>query len=129
MNITRWYQIGFVLMALGVVAGAFGAHTLKSVLQPASLQAWQTAVLYHLVHTIGLLLLLRLVGTSALMRWSVWLMAAGLICFSGSLYLLACKDLISFRIDFIGPITPLGGVAWIGAWICAALGIKSAPTQ
>lgn len=116
-------------MALAVVAGAFGAHTLKSMLQPASLQAWQTAVLYHFVHTLGLLFLLRLMGTSALMRWSVRLMAVGLICFSGSLYLLACKDLIAVRIDFLGPITPLGGVAWIGAWICAALGIKSAQMQ
>jgi uncharacterized membrane protein YgdD (TMEM256/DUF423 family) len=124
MKIENWYRLGFILMALGVVFGAFGAHTLKASLAPASLQAWQTAVLYHFLHSIGLLFLLQHAEKSKTLWWSVRLMLVGLLCFSGSLYCLACKELISFSIDWMGPITPLGGIAWVGAWICAAIGIK-----
>ncbi len=129
MRIEIWYRTGFIIMALGVVLGAFGAHTLKVLLSPSSLQAWQTAVLYHFVHGLGLLFILKYAHQSAYMLWTARLLLVGLFCFSGSLYLLACKDLIPFSIAWIGPITPIGGVAWIAAWICAAIGAKSIATQ
>jgi uncharacterized membrane protein YgdD (TMEM256/DUF423 family) len=129
MNAKRWYQGGYVLLALGVVCGAFGAHSLKSILSITSLQVWQTAVLYHFIHALGLLLLVQYVHQSTWTQWAVRLLFAGILCFSGSLYLLACKDHLPLPVAWLGPITPIGGVLWIAGWICAAVGSKKYHTQ
>lgn len=129
MKLTYWYRTGFILMGLGVVTGAFGAHTLKNTLEPARLQAWQTAVLYHFIHSLGLLLIAHIGGSQPKMVWSLRLLLAGILCFSGSLYVLACKDLIGANVSWLGPITPIGGVLWIMAWVLAAVHIKQPKTQ
>jgi uncharacterized membrane protein YgdD (TMEM256/DUF423 family) len=129
MKLTLWFRIGFISMGLGVILGAFGAHTLKNVLEPARLQAWQTAVMYHFIHSLGLLLIAHIHAHQPKMLWTLRLLLAGILCFSGSLYLLACKDLIGADLSWLGPITPLGGVLWIIAWALAAIQIKHTPTQ
>jgi uncharacterized membrane protein YgdD (TMEM256/DUF423 family) len=110
---------------LGVALGAFGAHGLRGRLGPDLLQVWQTAVLYHLVHAIGLLLVglafLALPG-STLLRWSGWLMAAGILLFAGSLYGLTLTG-----VRGLGLVTPFGGAAFLAGWAFLALAAWRGP--
>lgn len=110
--------LGGLAGAAGVALGAFGAHALKARLAPEMLQVWQTAVQYHLWHALALLgcgvLALHLPDSAAL-RWAGGLMAAGIVLFSGSLYVLALAGMRS-----LGAVTPLGGAAWIAAWLLLA---------
>jgi uncharacterized membrane protein YgdD (TMEM256/DUF423 family) len=102
---------GFFAVALG----AFGAHGLKDTLAAnGTLAAWQTAVLYHLVHSVVLLVLAK---RETPPRVTLALFAAGVIVFSGSLYLLAVTN-----VKWLGAITPLGGAALLAGWVCLALG-------
>jgi uncharacterized membrane protein YgdD (TMEM256/DUF423 family) len=97
----------------GVAAGAFGAHGLRAWVSPERLEVWQTAVHYQLVHGLGLLAItsLRPHLHAGLLRWALRLMVAGIIVFSGSLYVLVLANL-----PWLGAITPLGGTAFIAAW-------------
>lgn len=97
-----------------VVLGAFGAHALKSRLSAEMLAVWHTGVEYHVYHALGLLAV-GLVATqlpeSALLKWSGWLMLAGIVLFSGSLYALALSGE-----PWLGAITPIGGLGFLAAW-------------
>ncbi|MCC5891651.1 DUF423 domain-containing protein [Exiguobacterium sp.] len=111
--------IGAALMALGVALGAFGAHALKDRVAPNMLANWQTGVLYHMIHAIGIIAL-----ASILMRVSIsqfntagWLMLAGIVFFSGSLYVMALTGITK-----LGAVTPIGGVLFIAAWVFVILG-------
>ncbi|MDF1763101.1 MAG: DUF423 domain-containing protein [Oleibacter sp.] len=97
----------------GVALGAFGAHGLKKVLSPELMSAYQTGVLYHLIHAVVLLVLSAwlFVHPTVWLQRSAVMMLLGLILFSGSLYALA---LTGERL--LGMITPFGGVAWLVAW-------------
>ncbi|MFA4914696.1 MAG: DUF423 domain-containing protein [Alcaligenaceae bacterium] len=100
-------------MFFAVGAGAFGAHGLKRMISTEMLAVWQTAVLYHLIHGVAILALAiaapRLPG--GLWATAGWVMFAGIVMFSGSLYLLATTGQ-----RWLGPITPLGGVAFLAGW-------------
>lgn len=105
-----------VLGALGVVAGAFAAHALKDRLDASDLNAFEVGVDYQIYHAIALLALAALPGNlweSRTIRAAAWLWLAGILCFSGSLYGLAFTD---WR--WLGPVTPLGGTAFIAGWAC-----------
>jgi uncharacterized membrane protein YgdD (TMEM256/DUF423 family) len=109
-----------VFGALAVVAGAFGAHALNGILKPADLDIWHTAVQYQFYHTfalIGLSTVTRL--RTRLIGHVYFLFTVGVILFSGSLYLLACRNVIGWSwIQMVmGPVTPIGGVLFIGGWI------------
>ena len=116
-----------VLLALATVLGAFGAHTLKSQLAAERLQLWDTAVRYHFFQALGLIgvgLTLRALeggeGVShavAALRAAGALLVSGIILFSGSLYALALGAPRP-----LGIFTPLGGLAWIAAWLLFAWG-------
>ena len=99
---------------LAVALGAFAAHTLKARLSPEMLAVWHTGIEYHVLHALGLLaagiVAIQLPG-SALLRWSGWLMLAGIVLFSGSLYLLALSGE-----RWLGAVTPVGGVLFLAAW-------------
>jgi len=110
----------------GVALGAFGAHTLKDVLVArGSTATWQTAVLYHLVHSVALLALAAFwrgaanVPSPALAAGWCWM--AGVVLFSGSLYWLALGGP-----KILGPITPLGGLAFLAGWALVAWSTMSA---
>jgi uncharacterized membrane protein YgdD (TMEM256/DUF423 family) len=110
---------------LAVALGAFGAHGLKDRLAPDLMAVYQTAVQYHFYHTLVLLavamLLLRYPQQGILVA-SGSLLLVGLVLFSGSLYVLALSG-----VRWLGAITPLGGVAFLLAWLLLAwFGIKSA---
>jgi uncharacterized membrane protein YgdD (TMEM256/DUF423 family) len=106
--------VGGVGALLAVALGAFGAHALKGRLPPEMLTVWHTGVEYHVFHALGLLavgLVAAQLPESALLKWSGWLMLAGIVLFSGSLYALALSGE-----RWLGAVTPAGGLAFIAAW-------------
>lgn len=106
-------MLGSLLAALGVMLGAFGAHALKARVTPEMLEVWQTAVFYHLVHALAVLLVATLavrLGTSV--GWIAMLFIAGILLFSGSLYALVLTGMRP-----LGMITPIGGVLFIAGWV------------
>lgn len=111
---------GSSLTALGVILGAFGAHALKDKLQPEQIQIFETGVRYQMYHSLALILLFLVSDKlqSSLINYSGWFLIAGIILFSGSIYLLACKELLGIESwkPVLGPITPLGGLSLIIGW-------------
>ena len=104
---------------LGVALGAFGAHGLKSRVSPEMLTVWQTAVQYHLVHALGLVLLgilCHLMPETALARSAGWALLVGILLFSGSLYIMVLSGIRS-----LGAITPLGRVTFLLGWLLLIL--------
>lgn len=113
--------LGSLNAMLAVILGAFGAHGLKGSLSTDMLAVYQTGVQYHFYHAFGLfaagLILLQL-PSSLLLKWCGWLMCAGIVLFSGSLYLLAITGQTA-----LGMITPIGGIAFIASWLCMFIAI------
>lgn len=97
----------------GVAFGAFGAHGLKGVIAPELMAAYQTGVLYHLMHAVVLLALSAwlFVRPASWIKRSAFMMTLGLVLFSGSLYAIALTGERA-----LGVITPFGGVSWLIAW-------------
>lgn len=108
---------------LAVITGAFGAHGLKAVLTEQQLEVWHTAVQYHFYHVFALLFLSTFARFKhGMIMASYYLFTAGIICFSGSLYLLACRDVLNWSwLPAMGPVTPLGGLFFIGGWATLAI--------
>jgi uncharacterized membrane protein YgdD (TMEM256/DUF423 family) len=104
--------------AIAVMFGAFGAHTLKNVLSAGSLGIWAKGVEYQFYHTLALLFLSQLaLGNEKLVKWSYIFFTLGIVLFSGSLYLLATRDILNIGfVNYIGPITPIGGLCFILGW-------------
>lgn len=110
-----FFCIGAVSAFVGVAAGAFGAHGLKARLEPEMLKVFEVGVRYQMYHALALL-----AAAWAMSRWpgSVgaaggWLFVAGTVIFSGSLYALSLSG-----VRWLGAITPLGGLAFLGGWLC-----------
>jgi uncharacterized membrane protein YgdD (TMEM256/DUF423 family) len=111
--------LGALSAMIGVGMGAFGAHGLKTVISPELLAVYQTGVTYQMWHALGLIsiaLLRQQAPASKLLTWAGWLMFAGILLFSGSLYLLALLNL-----KWLGMITPIGGVCFLTAWLLITL--------
>ena len=110
---TIWIKWGSALMFLGVALGAFGAHDLKTKITPEAMEIYKTAVLYQLIHALGLLAIAGLSGVIPDNRlyWAGTLLVCGIVFFSGSLYLLAITGQ-----KWLGALTPLGGGAFLVAW-------------
>ena len=113
--------LGSLLALAAVAIGAFGAHGLKARLSPEMLAVYQTGVQYHFYHALGIalvgLVFFHLPDTTAL-RAAGWLMAAGILLFSGSLYALALSGQ-----KWFGAVAPLGGTAFILGWAALAWAI------
>jgi len=116
-----------ILGFAGVALGAFGAHALKETLTArGSVATWQTAVLYHLIHAVALLALVG-VAHSTGSRWTNahWIgvcWSLGVVLFSGSLYWLALGGP-----KILGPVTPLGGLAFLAGWLLVAWNALARP--
>ena len=114
-------SLGSINALIAVALGAFGAHALKTRLSADMLAVFETGVQYHFYHALGLLVV-GLIAThlpeSSLLQWSGWLMVAGIVFFSGSLYILAVSG-----ISWLGAITPIGGTAFIVAWLLLAIAV------
>ena len=115
----NWSAIAAVFLALAVGLGAFGAHGLRSRLDEYHLGVWEKAVFYHFIHALGMLVVSLAARSGAMSKsgaeWVCWLLAAGILIFSGSLYLLAFTG-----VRTLGAVTPVGGVAFIAAWLVLA---------
>ena len=116
-----------VFLFLAVAWGAFGAHALKTRLEPDMMQAFQTGVQYHFYHALGLLLVgvVALNNPSRRIGLSALFLALGIILFSGSLYVMATTG-----IKGLGIVTPFGGVSFLAGWamLLAAVLKKQTPT-
>ena len=116
INFLFWAAIsGFT----GVAFGAFGAHGLRDVLSADMLRVYKTGVDYHMWHALALgliALLQRQIPADKILCWAGCLMIAGIIIFSGSLYLLSITGM-----RWLGAITPLGGLAFLSAWLLLAI--------
>lgn len=115
-----WFLIGSSYTLLGVAAGAFGAHILKSRLSPEYLDVFETAARYQVYHGLALLAV-----SYAAYRWSGWpttaagwLFTVGVLLFSGSLYLLSLSG-----VRWLGAVTPLGGACFLAGWVLLTVGV------
>ena len=104
-----FFRVAAVLCFLAVALGAFGAHALRSTLEGRGMvDVWNKAVFYQFIHAVALLAL-ALYGT--INRGACWLFVAGILVFSGSLYLLALTNL-----RWLGAVTPFGGLCFLAGW-------------
>ena len=107
--------LGALFALLAVMAGAFGAHGLRGVIDERGLEVFQTAVTYQVYHSLALILvaILPVAGLSRrLLGIAAGFFVAGILLFSGSLYLLVLTDL-----RWMGPVTPVGGIGFMVGWI------------
>lgn len=103
------FRVAAILCFLAVALGAFGAHSLKNILAASGMiEVWNKAVLYHLVHAVALVAL-ALHGAGD--RGAHYLLLAGILFFSGSLYLLALTN-----VRWLGALTPVGGLCFLAGW-------------
>ncbi|HEX7375410.1 MAG TPA: DUF423 domain-containing protein [Steroidobacteraceae bacterium] len=119
----RWIVVGAILMLLGVILGAFGSHLLAARLEPKQLASYQTGVLYQLLHALGLVLVGLVGQVSVPTRWlraSAALMAFGIACFSGSIYLMTAGAPRT-----LGMVAPIGGLSFMIAWASLALHVRT----
>ena len=111
-----WAAIGTSLITLGIMLGAFAAHSLKNSLSPYTISVFEKAVFYQFINAFGIIAITLLASNNFLTIKSatspLTLILAGTVIFSGSLYLLAITDL-----KWLGMITPIGGVLMILGWI------------
>ena len=108
--------IGAINALLAVALGAFGAHGLQGMLSEKALQTWHTGVDYQGYHALGILLIAALASAFDHIEKAAWWLLAGIVLFSGSLYLLALTG-----IKTVGMITPVGGVCFLIGWGILAL--------
>ena len=116
--------LGGINGALVVGMGAFGAHALKTRISGEMMAVYHTAVLYHAIHALGLIaigLVAAWLPDSAYLKSAGWSMFAGIALFSGSLYLLSVTGA-----RWLGAITPIGGVAFLLAWILFCVAVLKA---
>lgn len=115
----KFLRIGSVSAMLAVILGAFASHGLEGKITAEQIETFQIGVRYQFYHTfvillIGVLLYFR---KTKMMLTAGWLFVAGILLFSGSLYLLAVRDLLHLSVSWLGPVTPIGGVLFILGWI------------
>lgn len=125
MNRTHLLRTGALLGALGVAAGAFGAHGLRAMLEPRDLEIYETAVRYQLVHALALVACAALPERTRRVSVAGWCFLLGVIVFSGSLYVLVLTGT-----RWLGAITPFGGAGLIAGWVVlSTAAIGRAPSR
>jgi len=112
-----FFSLGAVLAFLAVAAGAFGAHAVRARLSPDLLDVFDTAARYHFFHALGLMVVGFAAGRwpGTVVHLAGWLFLAGIVLFSGSLYLLSLTG-----VRWLGAVTPFGGLAFLAGWLCLA---------
>lgn len=115
--------VGAINAFISVALGAFGAHALEGKMPEKYIAIWQTATQYQMYHALGLIAIGILMSSSLLgpvsqLNWAGYLMLAGIILFSGSLYVLSLT-----QIGVLGAITPIGGVAFLASWVLLILAV------
>lgn len=113
-----------ILAAVTIGIGAFGAHGLKNLVEAEALASFETGVRYQMYHVIALLI----VGFATAIppetrKWVFRFFCFGILLFSGSIYMLALKNVLPFSVSFLGPVTPIGGLLFIIGWLRLAYGL------
>lgn len=133
MNMYKVFiRFAAIFAALAVLLGAFGAHYLKSILGESGVGTFNTGVEYQFYHALALMFTGFLLSTTSSkgLIWAGRLFIGGIILFSGSLYILTITKAVGdVGLTSIGLITPLGGLLFIGGWICLAFGITGSPQK
>ena len=113
-----WIRTASTIMFLGVALGAFGAHGLKDVLSDSMKAVFETGVRYQMIHGLALFIVAWLSsrGSSEVVHAAGWCFIAGVLLFSGSLYILSLTGVRAW-----GAVTPIGGLAFLAGWLCLAL--------
>ena len=123
----RCVAAGAILMMIGVMLGAFGVHALQAQLTPRQLASYQTGVQYQMLHAFGLMIVGiagQVAGATPRLRWSARLMAAGIVFFSGSIYLMTAG-----APRLLGMVAPLGGISFMAGWALLAWHALSRPSS
>ena len=123
--VAGWFAAGAVLSGLGVLVGAFGAHGLRERVTADMLAVFETGVRYHLIHGLAVLAVAWAASRwpSAWIGAAGWLFVAGIVVFSGSLYILALSGT-----RWWGAVTPIGGVCFLAGWAALAVGaLRASP--
>ncbi|MDX1567883.1 MAG: DUF423 domain-containing protein [Longimicrobiales bacterium] len=119
-NLKTFLALGAVLAFLGVALGAFGAHGLRGRVSAEDLQTFEIGVRYQMYHALALLAV-AWVGTrfpGSAVTAAGWLFVAGIVIFSGSLYVLVLSG-----VRWLGAVTPIGGLAFLGGWLALLWGV------
>lgn len=114
----RFLIIASLMGGVSVAIGAFAAHSLKPQLTDYQIGIFETGVDYQFFHTFAIFMVVLLADKLPRKALNTvgWLFTVGILFFSGSLYLLACKDILGVAVGFLGPITPIGGTLFIVGW-------------
>jgi uncharacterized membrane protein YgdD (TMEM256/DUF423 family) len=115
-----FFGIGAALAFLAVAAGAFATHSLRDRLTPQDMDTFQTAARYHMYHALALLGVAYAAYRfgSGLVTAAGWLFVAGIVIFSGSLYLLSLTG-----VRVLGAVAPVGGAALLAGWVCLLVAV------
>lgn len=128
----KYFAKGAILAGLSVILGAFAAHGLKKYLDSGQmdlqmLQNFETAARYQMYHAFAIIacaFLMKINGENRLLKTAGWLFAIGIFFFSGSLYLLSTRNVIGLdNWQWLGPVTPLGGLCFITGWLLLAVSV------
>ena len=118
-------KISIIFCVTSVILGAFGAHYLKNLLSTDQLSSFQTGIRYQMFHGLAILILsLNHDKFTSKLKISLNLMSLGIIFFSFSIYLLSLQNTFNLNLNYLGPITPLGGVFLITSWILLLFNVK-----
>jgi len=109
--------IAVSLIILGIILDAFSAHALKKLISFEQLQSFKVGTKYHLFHSLAVLILALNYSRLKLSSIIIALFISGIIFFSFSIYFLSIQDLIGINLNILGPLTPIGGLLFIFAWI------------
>lgn len=115
----EWIILSALLLGLASLLGAFGSHALEARVAPERLDVWRVAVDYQFFHALGLFgiaLLMQRWSDSRLLRWAAWLMLAGVLLFSGTIYLAVLG-----APRWVNMLTPVGGLAFMLGWVLTAI--------
>ena len=117
--------LGAYSMALAIVLGAFGAHGLKTVVSEYSVEIYNKAVYYQVIHSLGILLTALILKGEKTLKTLRMLFLMGIVGFSGSLYMLTFADKLPQLLkQIVGPITPIGGAFFVASWVYFAIAFR-----
>jgi uncharacterized membrane protein YgdD (TMEM256/DUF423 family) len=121
-----FFILGGLFAFLGVAAGAFGAHMLRDAISAHYLNIFETGVRYQMYHSFGLLITGWALDkySDTYFRFAGWMFVAGILFFSGSLYALVLTGS-----EWLGAITPLGGVSFLAGWLLIIIGFWCTSTK
>jgi uncharacterized membrane protein YgdD (TMEM256/DUF423 family) len=117
--------IGAYSMAFAIILGAFGAHGLKNIVSEYSVEIFNKAVYYQVIHSLGIIVTAYVLKGEKALKTLRMLFLSGIVGFSGSLYLLTFADMLPIVLkQVVGPITPIGGVFFVASWLYFAMAFR-----